>query len=264
MANQSTISDSHSVSAPPEIRRITIADLKEALVLGWGDFKEWPSHAIFLVLIYPTVGLFAIGFAFGYNVLPLFFPLAAGYALIGPIAAIGLYELSRRREQGLDSHWTHAFDVFRSPQIGAIRVLCLGLAVIFLIWIATAQFIYAQIFGDVVPATLSDFARQIFATPEGWRMIIAGSGAGFLFAVLSLCYGVVSFPYLVDHHVDATTALQTSFKAVRANPFTMAAWGFIVAGLLLIGSLPLFVGLSVVLPILGHATWHLYRKVIDH
>jgi uncharacterized membrane protein len=246
----------------PTIRKIGFSDLSDALVKGWDDFSAMPSHAIFLCLIYPLVGLFLIGGAFGYTVLPLLFPLAAGFALVGPVAAVGLYELSRRREIGLDTHWTHAFDVLRSPSLPAIEAMGLLLMGIFLAWLGSAQALYQTLFGYLPPASYSQFLYDIFTTSAGWSMIVWGNLIGFGFAVWALTISVVSFPLLVDRDVGAAAAITTSVRAVMANPVTMAAWGLIVAALLLIGSLPAFIGLAVVMPVLGHATWHLYRKVV--
>jgi uncharacterized membrane protein len=249
--------------AQPQIRTIGLADLKDALARGLDDFLAMPSHAVFLCLIYPVVGFALARIVLGANVLPLLFPLAAGFALIGPLAALGLYEMSRRREQGLDVSWKHALDIRRSPSLGAIMVLGLLLVAIFLTWIAVAQAIYVATFGYAPAASMPDFARQVFTTPEGWMLAIVGNFVGFLFAVVVLTITVVSFPLLLDRDVGLAVAILTSVRAVLANPVTMAFWGLIVAALLLIGSLPAFLGLAVVVPILGHATWHLYRKVIE-
>jgi uncharacterized membrane protein len=249
--------------ARPAIRKIGLNDLFDALAKGWDDFSAMPSHAIFLCLIYPLVGLFLIGLAFGYSVLPLLFPLAAGFALIGPVAAVGLYELSRRREAGLDSHWTHAFDVLRSSSLPAIIALGLILMGIFLAWLGSAQVLYQSLFGYLPPQSYAQFIQDVFTTRAGWSLILWGNLIGFCFAVWALVISVVSFPMLVDRDVGAAAALTTSVRAVAANPVPMAAWGFIVAALLLIGSLPAFMGLAVVMPVLGHATWHLYRKVVE-
>src|SRR5205085_1797646 len=134
---------------------------------------------------------------------------------------------------------------------------------IFLTWIAVAQGIYVATFGYTPAASMPDFARQVLTTPEGWTLAIVGNLVGFLFAVLVLTLTVVSFPLLLDRDVGLAVAILTSVRAVLANPVTMACWGLIVAVLLLIGSLPAFIGLAVVVPVLGHATWHLYRKVVE-
>jgi len=251
------------VAGPFVIRKIGLSDLREALRLGWEDFKAVPSHAIILCVIYPVLGLVLFRMVLGYSVLPLLFPLAAGFTLIGPFAALGLYELSRRRERGEEAAAWDALHVLRAPSFGAMLELGTLLLVLFIVWIAAADAIYIATFGHAPAASIPDFATRVLTTPEGWLLIIVGCGVGFLFAVVALCVSVVSFPLMLDRHATAIDAIRTSLRAVMKNPFTMAAWGLIVAVLLVIGSLPFFVGLAVVLPVLGHATWHLYRKVVE-
>ena len=246
----------------PAIRRIGLADLGDALRKGYKDFEAVPSHALFLCIIYPVIGLILFRLTFGYDVLPLVFPLLAGFTLIGPLAAIGLYEVSRRRELGLDASVWHVMDVFHSPSIGAIIRLGLGLMVIYFAWLGAAELIYKQIFGNAEPASVGEFVNQVLTTPAGRRLIIVGNIVGFLFAAVVLVISVVSFPMLVDRNVGAATAVRTSIRAVIENPVTMAMWGLFVAGALVAGALPLFFGLAVVFPVLGHATWHLYRRVV--
>ena len=247
----------------PTIRRITTRDLMDALAKGWEDFSAMPTHAVFLCIVYPVIGILLAAFTLGYSILPLLFPLAAGFALLGPLAAIGIYELSRKRESGLEPSATDAIDVLRSRSIGAILVLGAMLMVIFLIWIAVAHTIYVANFGYARPESIREFVNQVLNTPAGWNLIVVGNLVGFLFALVVLVISVVSFPLLVDRDVGAAVAIATSVRAVVANPITMALWGLIVAVLLFLGSVPLFLGLPVVLPVLGHATWHLYRKVVD-
>lgn len=247
----------------PKIRSIGIEDIKDALAKGVDDFRAMPSHAVFICLIYPILGLVLARIAFGYDVLSMLFPLAAGFALIGPFAAIGLYELSRRREHGLEADWTHLLDVRHSPSFGPILGIGLLLVAIFLIWLAAANGIYTSTMGYQPAASMPEFVHQVLTTQEGWTLIVVGNLIGFLFALLVLVISVVTFPLLLDRNVGAAAAVLTSVRAVLANPMTMALWGLIVAALLFIGSLPLFIGLAVVMPVLGHATWHLYRKVVD-
>jgi uncharacterized membrane protein len=246
----------------PVIRKINLSDLHDALRLGWEDFKAVPSHAIILCVIYPVLGLVLARAVLGYSVLPLLFPLAAGFALIGPFAALGLYELSRRRERGEEASASNALDVLHSPSFGAMLGLGTLLLALFVTWIATAQAIYIAAFGYEAAAEIPDFFERVLTTPQGWWLIIVGCGVGFLFALVALCISVVSFPLMLDRHAGAGDAMVTSMRAVAQNPVPMAGWGLIVAILLILGSLPLFLGLAIVIPLLGHATWHLYRKVI--
>src|ERR1700719_1294009 len=262
MTHLDTMVGSDASQALPMVRKIGTADLKDALAKGIGDFWAIPTHVIFLSIIYPVVALILAQLTLN-NLLQLFFPLAAGFALIGPVAALGLYELSRRRELGLDLSWRHAFGVRHSASIGGILALGGLLAAIFLLWVAVSQAIYIANFGYAPAGSIPNFLRQVFTTPAGWTLIVVGNGIGFLFAVLVLMISVVSFPLLLDRDVGAVVAIQTSVRVVLKNPMTMAMWGVIIAGLLLIGSLPLFIGLVVVMPVLGHSTWHLYRKVVE-
>jgi len=247
----------------PAVKTIGMASLRHAVAKGIEDFNAVPTFAVFLGIIYVVLGLILYRLSFGYEVLPLVYPMLAGFALLGPFAAIALYELSRRREQGLDVSVEHLFEVFRSPSIGAIVRLGLVLTGLFLAWLALAQLMYTQIMGGAVPASLEEFVRQVLTTPAGHQLILVGNAVGFLFAALVLVISVVSFPMLVDRDVSAATAVRTSVRAVIASPLAMAAWGLFVAAALVVGALPLFFGLAVVFPVLGHATWHLYRRTVS-
>jgi len=245
------------------VRTITLADLTDSLRLGWEDFKAVPTHAIILALIYPVLGLVLARTVLGYSILPLLFPLAAGFALLGPFAALGFYDLSRRREQGEAPTASHALGVLRSPSIGAMLAFGVILLVLFFAWLAAAQSIYSSTFGHAPASSFPDFFQRVLTTPEGLTLVVVGCGVGFLFAVVALCISVISFPLMLDRHASAADAMLTSLRAVAQNPVQMAVWGLIVAGLLVAGTVPFFLGLTVVIPVLGHATWHLYRKVIE-
>lgn len=250
-------------AAVPEIRRITLADIRYALARGVDDFAAFRGDVVFLVFIYPLAGLVLARFTFGYGLLPLLFPLASGFALVGPVAAVGLYEMSRRRDAGSeDVGWADAFAVFRSSAIGSIVLFGLLLLAIFAIWIGVANAIYDLTLGPEPPVSVAAFAHDVFATAPGWTMIGFGIGIGFLFAVGVLAVSVVSVPLLLDRNVGLLAAIGASLRAVAANPAPMAAWGLIVAVGLALGTAPLFLGLIFVIPVLGHATWHLYRRLV--
>jgi len=257
------IAGSQEHSAAPVVRKVAMSDLKDVLAKGIDDFRAFPTHVIFLSVIYPVIGLVLAGLTLSYDLLPLLFPLAAGFALIGPFAAIGLYELSRQRELGREASWRDAFGALRSRSTDGIIALGVLLLVVFVLWVAVAQAIYVANFGYTPPELIPDFLRRVFTTPAGWTLIIVGNGVGFLFAAVVLTVSIVSFPLLLDRDVGAVVAVLTSVRATRRNPLIVAAWGLIVAALLLLGSLPLFVGLAVVMPVLGHSTWHLYRKLVE-
>lgn len=246
----------------PEVQKIGIHDLRDALARGLSDFGAYRTDVLFIGIIYPLAGLILARVTAGYDMLPLLFPLVSGFALIGPFAAAGLYELSRRRELGEDINWTDAFNVFRSPAIGAILLLGLILTGIFLLWLATAMGIYALTLGPAMPESYMGFLTDVFTTPAGWTLIVVGTGVGFVFALIVLTISVISFPLLLDRHVTLMSAIGASVRAVTANPKTMLVWGMIIAAGLVIGAIPLLLGLIIVVPVLGHATWHLYRKVI--
>ena len=246
----------------PAVRRLGVADLRTALSRGMADFGATRTDVIFLCLIYPVVGLVLGRIFSGYNLIELLFPLAAGFALIGPLVAVGLNELSRRREQGLSAGWTDMFGVLRSPSIVGIAMLGTVLVVIFLAWLQVAELIYAGTMGPFPPDSLGVLVRDVVSTPAGWVLLGVGMGVGFLFSLLVLAITVVSFPMLLDRPVGANIAISTSLRVMAHNPVVMALWGLIVAVALVAGSLPFFLGLIVVLPVLGHATWHLYRRAV--
>jgi uncharacterized membrane protein len=261
MAVTRSISQPAAVSEIP-VRKISAADLNASLREGMSDFLEHRGDLVFIGLIYTTIGLVAALLSLGESVAPFFFPLAAGLSLLGPITALGFYELARRREAGIESGWPHFLDVPKRPAWDAIVTVSALLIAIFLAWIATAGALYQAFIGET-PASIGAFLTQVFTTPGGWTLIVVGNLAGLGFAILVLSLSVVSLPMLVDRDVDTRTALGTSVRAVKANKAIMARWGLTVAALLFLGSLPAFVGLAVVLPWLGYATWHLYTKLVD-
>ncbi|MEO3415692.1 DUF2189 domain-containing protein [Roseovarius sp. CAU 1744] len=249
-------------TTPPATRPIGDADIRAALSKGYDDFKAFRSDVMFLVAIYPIIGICLVVVSSNLALLPLLFPLAAGFALLGPVAAIGLYEMSRRREAGEPAGWGAALQALRAHVVGPVMALAVYLFAMFVLWILAAMLIYSVTLGPEPPVTFWRFALDVLTTGAGWTMIILGMGVGFVFAAIVLVISMVSFPMLIDRRAGVPVAVATSLQVARQSPVTVAKWGLIVAVLMALGSIPFFLGLIIVLPILGHATWHLYRAAV--
>nr|WP_290428749.1 DUF2189 domain-containing protein [Defluviimonas salinarum] len=213
-------------------------------------------------MIYPVIALALFAWASRIDAFYLIYPLAVGCALLGPFAALGLYEISRRLEAGLDASWHHALDVLRAPALPEIAKVALMLLAIFLGWILCAHFLYLALMSEHHHGGLAAFALAVVGTQAGWTLILVGNAAGACFAFLALRTSVVAFPLLLHRNVSAAMAVAASQLAVRRNPGPMLFWGGLVCVFLLLGILTLMVGLIAVLPVLGHGTWHLYRKLV--
>lgn len=247
----------------PVIRQISLSDLGDVLRCGAQDFWARPSHYFLLMVIYPVIGIVLTVWMNGWHAWTLLYPLVGGFALIGPVAALPLYEISRRRELGEDPGWRDAMSVLRSPAMGSILAIGVLLFVMFTLWLTSAQALYESLFGATPPRTLDGLVNQVMTQPGGITLLAVGTGLGALFALVVLCTTVIAFPLLLDRDVGAYVAVETSFRAVLHNRVPLFAWGIIVGAGIFVGSALLFVGLAVILPIFGHATWHLYRKLVE-
>ena len=245
------------------IRKIGLSDLWQSLREGLEDFNAKPSQGVFLCAIYPLFALLLTLLLTGENIVYIAFPVVAGFTLVGPVVSLVLFEVSRRREYGLDARWRSAFNFVHSSSFAAVLILSLVMMLLYVAWLYMAQKIYFGLFGTIPPVSISDFVDQVLTTRKGGALIVYGTATGLIFAVVVLAVSVVSFPLLLDKQVTLVTAVRTSIKAVTSNSLMMATWGLIVVALLTAGAILFLVGLAVVLPILGHATWHLYRKLVE-
>ncbi len=252
----------HASQVMPEVRPITIADLRDALRQGAADTAALRDDILFIGLIYPLAGLILATAAANSNLLQMLFPLASGFAILGPVAATGLYEMSRRREQGEHVTWIDAFKVFQSPAIGSIVGMGVILLALFGVWLGVAYQIGVTTLGPETPPTMGMFLNEVFRSQASPALIAGGIGAGFLFAAAAFVLSVVSVPLLLDRDVGLWIAMRTSLKAVSTNLVPMMVWAAIIAVSLALAAIPLLVGLVLVVPLLGHASWHLYRKLV--
>jgi len=244
------------------VRKIELKDLWQALKEGYGDFIAKPSHFVFLAIVYPLFALLLTLFLLGYNLLHLAFPMVVGCTFLGPLVSIILFEVSRLRERGQTVKWNSAFDFVHTSAFAPILALSVVMMLLYLGWLFMAQHIWFGLFGADPPVSITDFANLVLTTRRGGALVVYGTAVGFLFAVAAFSISVVGFPLLLDKPATAITAASASIKAVFANPRVMAVWGLMVVVLLLVGAIPFLIGLTVVLPVLGHATWHLYRKLV--
>ncbi|MCU0912695.1 MAG: DUF2189 domain-containing protein, partial [Rhodobacteraceae bacterium] len=231
------------------LRRIGTEDIREALRKGLDDFGAFRSYVVFLCLIYPVAGLCLVWLTARQEMLPLVFPLISGFALVGPIATVGLQELSRRRERGLATSLGEAFAPIFTPAFGPILALSAYLAALFVLWVVAARAIWLLTLGPDVPDSAAAFLADVVTTPAGWAMIVAGVAAGFVFAVAALAVSVLSFSLVLDRQMGVSQAVATSVRFTRENPQAVATWGAVVAGLLILGAIPVLIGLAFVLPL---------------
>ena len=246
------------------VRHISNEDLRFALRQGFEDFRTFRGDILLAGLVYTLIGIAAVVMTTSAPLMPFFLPVVAGVGLLGPIAAVGFYELADRREEGdRDLHWYNFLDVRKRSTVDDMGIVAGLLLAIFFAWLLAAGILYALLFGWTAPATIPDFLAMVFGTARGWALIVGGLVVGAIFGWIVLGLSVASLPMLVDCDVSASDAVSASWRAAHANKGEMVRWGLIVLGLLVLGSIPLFVGLAFVLPWLGYSTWHLYTRLID-
>jgi uncharacterized membrane protein len=264
MAHPETLfHDMEVTSGEISVRKIGVRDLWKSLQEGYEDFNAKPSFGISLSVIYPLFALLMSFFVIGQNLQRLVFPMLAGLTLLGPVVAVGLLSVSRRRERGLDLGWRSAFDFVHSCSFAPIAALSVVMMLLYAAWLFIAEFIYMSLFGADHPASLAAFVTELTTTRRGGALVFYGVGVGAVFAFTALAISVFAFPLLLDKPTTSITAVSVSIRAVTTNLMVMLIWAVIVVASLAVGASLFLIGLAAVLPILGHATWHLYRKVVE-
>ena len=245
----------------PEVRSVAVTDIAEALVDGLRDFQALPLYGLAFGALYAVGGIAIILCLAAFGMAYLAYPLAAGFALIGPFVAIGLYEVSRRRETGQPVSFSAIWSTIRSrSEIGWMALVTLF---VFLAWMYQVWLLISLLLGPYASfSTLQEFMTVIFTTKEGLLFLAIGNAVGALLSLILFSLTVVSFPLLLEHEVDFVTAMVTSVRAVVTSPLPMIGWAAVIVILLIVSALPYFLGLVVTLPVLGHATWHLYRRIV--
>ncbi|MEL6435556.1 MAG: DUF2189 domain-containing protein [Pseudomonadota bacterium] len=250
------------VSMMPDVNELTVDDLKDALAKGWADFRRAPQFGIFFALAYVLGGLLIVQSLFVWEQSWMIYPVMIGFPLIGPFAAVGLYEVSRRLASGEPLAWNEILQVIRIQSSREMAWMAFVMLFIFWIWMYQVRLLVALFLGRLSFSTLERFTEVVFTTSNGLWFLAVGHVVGAFLAIIMFSVTVVSIPMLLDRNVDFVTAMVTSVKTVFASPMVMIGWGLLVTLAVILSMMPAFLGLLITLPVLGHATWHIYTKAV--
>lgn len=245
----------------PEPAQIGLADLRDALICGWRDFRRAPAFGLLFSAFYVLGGvvLAAVTMAVGREWWLI--PFILGFPLIAPFAAVGLYEVSRRIEEGLSLDWPQVIRIVIAQKDRQVPSMAMVILLMFMFWVFVAHTIFALFLGTASLTHITSSTALLFE-PRGLAMLVVGTLVGAGFAVALFSFTVVGLPLLLDRETDFITAIITSVQAVRLNAGVLAIWAVLIAAALFLAILPLFLGLFIALPVLGHSTWHLYRRLM--
>jgi uncharacterized membrane protein len=254
--------DDAASPGPIEIRRVGLNELMPALKAGFDDLRELRTDQVTIAVLFPLAGLAVAGVIADRALLPFLFPVASGFALIGPLATLWYAALSRGRELWGEDAASHPLHLFFGPRGRSLRLLGGVAILLFLLWNAAAGVIYYLTLGTSHEKANAFFLIRVLTTRAGWEMIVIGCGVGVIFALITVAVGCVSFPLALDKPVTAIEAIRVSLTAMARNPLFMLCWGIVIVAGLVVGAIPGLLGLAVTLPVLGHATWHVYRRIV--
>lgn len=246
----------------PRVRALGVDDISAALADGLRDFRAAPAFGLLVGAIYAIGGNVMVAIFASFDMLWLAYPMAAGFALVAPFVATGIYETSRRLARGESTSVFTLIGAVPAHARREIAYMALVTAFGLIVWIYAAGFVYALFFG-LRPIDYTGIVDAAVSTPRGVAFLMAGNGIGAVMATVIFSISVVSYPLLLDRDRDFVTAMITSIRVVLAAPMVLLGWGIFVATLLVIAMVPMFLGLVIVLPWLGHASWHLYRRAVE-
>ncbi|MBN9668878.1 DUF2189 domain-containing protein [Roseibium aggregatum] len=247
----------------PRVKAIDVNDVIDAFASGLSDFLKAPAYGLAIGALFAAGGLFVVLSAAALNMSYLSYPAAAGFVLIGPFAAVGLYEVSRRLQNGEELSWSAVLGTMWAQKGKELSWMAFVVLFIQIMWMYQVRLLLALFLGFKSFASFSEFLTQVITTPEGLMFLAVGHVVGAILSLILFSLTVVSFPLLLEDDRDFITAMITSVRAVAVSPIPMIGWAFVVTALLIVAMIPAFLGLIVVLPVLGHTTWHLYKKCVE-
>ncbi|GAB2185910.1 DUF2189 domain-containing protein [Roseibium sp. LAB1] len=247
----------------PRVNKITVNDVIDAFAAGLADFRRAPVYGLAIGAFFALGGLFVVLSAAALNMSYLSYPAAAGFVLIGPFAAVGLYEVSRRLQNGEELSWSRVFGTMWAQKSRELSWMAFVVLFIQIMWMYQVRLLLALFLGFRSFASFDEFLTQVISTPEGLMFLAVGHVVGAILSLILFSLTVVSFPLLMEEDRDFITAMITSVRAVFTSPVPMIGWAFVVTAVLIVSMAPAFLGLIVSLPILGHTTWHLYKKCVE-
>ncbi|MBO6856390.1 MAG: DUF2189 domain-containing protein [Roseibium sp.] len=247
----------------PKVNKITVNDVIDAFAAGLADFRRAPVYGLAIGAFFALGGLFVVLSAAALNMSYLSYPAAAGFVLIGPFAAVGLYEVSRRLQNGEELSWSRIFGTMWAQKGRELSWMAFVVLFIQIMWMYQVRLLLALFLGFRSFASFDEFLTQVISTPEGLMFLAVGLVVGAILSLILFSPTVVSFPLLMEEDRDFITAMITSVRAVFTSPVPMIGWAFVVTAVLIVSMAPAFLGLVVSLPILGHTTWHLYKKCVE-
>lgn len=257
----SDIGPQEAIRREPQVRSIGRTDVVEAVAAGLRDFQAAPLYGLATGALFAGGGALIVLSLARFGMPWLAYPLAAGFAMLGPFAALALYDVSRRLEAGHPLSPAGVLAAVRGRR--EIAWMAFVTLFVFIMWMYQVRLLIALFLGVSASFTsIEGFLAAVLGTPQGLMFLAVGNVIGAALSLLLFSLTVVSFPLLLDRDVDFVTAMITSVRAVVANPRVMVVWAAVVTLTLIVSMVPMFIGLVVTLPVLGHATWHLYRRVV--